>query len=235
MARHRLADADLDRAAEMATELADEQRQADSQAVAADPVKQGGVLAAEMDGEDVRVDALDEAGGKLLPGQVLGPAKDIVGRGDAAGRKDQDGDATPQQPPSLGTAADVRLHGLPGTGEVDREGERAHLGHAQEIVRDQNAIRPADTLGERQEGDAVGDAEGMVGDHDEGLVGHRRRPSDGCLDLKLGVDAPQRLVPHQRVFASHLLAPLVVERQQLLPARQVLDAAHKDPLAQRVR
>jgi hypothetical protein len=110
----------------------------------------------------------------------------------------------------------------------------ADLGDAQEVVVDEDAIRPPKLFGERQQGDAVADAEGMIGhDHQRASHGHGDRPLGGG-DIEPRADHVEKRAHHARAFSRDLGPPAVVDRQQGAPPRQILDGAHGPALPARI-
>jgi hypothetical protein len=145
-----------------------------------------------------------------------------------------DGDAVLQEPAGLAPCCDVGLGRLRGAREVDRQRDRTDFRHAHEIAVDQDAVRPAELFGEREERNAVADAERMIGDDDERRIRRQHGRPGRRFERDRGADHIEKLAHHSRALAGNVPPPAVVNREQAAPPREVLDGAHRPALPGRV-
>ncbi|MGZ2483569.1 hypothetical protein ACVITL_002092 [Rhizobium pisi] len=196
-------------------------------------MKQGAVLALEVDRQHAGARCLNELCRKHLPRQIFGRSEAHPGGRHAARRKDDDGGAALEQPHRLVPAPDVHRQRLPAFFEGDRQRIRRHLRHLQQVVMDQHPEGAAELFGKRQNGDSVADAEGMVGDDDD------RFDRDGferpiAVDVEFDVNQIEQLAEHTVALADDVAAPEVVEPDEAVAAREPLDRADQPALQARI-
>lgn len=119
---------------------------------------------------------------------------------------------------------EIVLQRLARFAKIDRKRVGLHLADLQQIGVDHDAERPSELLGERQDGNAVADAEGMVGDDDQRPVGKiARRP--GAVDTQRHVDQRQHAAEDALAGRHDLAAPEIVEPGVAVAAGEPLDGA----------
>jgi hypothetical protein len=228
------AHAHLDGAANLVAELAHQERQAQRLAVAADEMERRRVLTLEEHRQHSGARLQYEAHRELPPWALLGLAEGVLGRCDRARWEDDDRAARLEEPARLGAGFEVGRERLLGLGEVDGQPHAAQLRQAHELGGEQDAIGPAEPLRQSKGGNAVGDAERMVGNDDQRARGNRGVPVAAGIDLEPRADEMERLAPHARALAGEVGAPALVDRQEPATSRKVLHRPHQPAPDERV-
>ena len=107
-------------------------------------------------------------------------------------------------------------------GKVDRQRIGPDLGHLHEVVVDQDAIGPAEAFDQRECAEAVEDAIGVVGDHDQWrLCVERWRPLTGC-DIHRNIDQIERWADDRAAIRNDFALPdFIIRHEVVAPGKRV--------------
>ena len=213
-------DGDIDIAAEAVGGFPEQEGNAQRIAEVAGKLEASRILAGEIDRHHRGAAGPRQLGGEGVPRRIhrLAAERGLAG-GDTAGREDRDGAAMAQEPLGLDARGQGIGLGLLGAAEIDGQHMRLELGRlAQEAVGEDARLGPS-ALGDPAQGNAVEDAEGMVGDE-------QHRPGAGNFR---GIAAEPDLDAHQanrgieERLGAVLAPPGIVKDLEARLAAQLLD------------
>ena len=186
-------EAGLDAAAALVPEFVGEQGGSKTRVNEAGDVKKGAVLAGEVEREGARGGLLDQPGGGGMPLGILDANAAEVEVGDFSGGEDNE-KASLAEPVNRGAErAGIGAAGALVAEGVDQNQAVAHLRDGAEEGVGEDSDIGADAVHQRHGSDAVNEAEGAVGDNDDGAAGGH--PGEiGGRDLQFDVELPENVL-----------------------------------------